>query len=46
LENLRDTRQTIRVWGQMVCGVPDVNGCQIQVNRLEVDGAEVDAYES
>jgi hypothetical protein len=45
LENLRDTGQTIRVSGQLICGLPDVNGCQIQVNRLEIDGAEVDAYE-
>ena len=45
LENRRDTGQTIRVSGQLICGVPDVNGCQIQVNRLEVDGKEVDAYE-
>lgn len=45
LENQRDTEQTIRVSGQLICGVPDVNGCQIQVNHLEIDGADVDAYE-
>jgi hypothetical protein len=38
LENRRDTGQTIRVSGQLICGVPDVNGCQIQVNHIEVDG--------
>jgi len=45
LENRRDTGQTIRVSGQLICGVPDVNGCQIQVNHIEIDGTEVDAYE-
>jgi hypothetical protein len=45
LESRRDTGQTIRVSGHLICGVPDVNGCQIQVNHLEIDGAEVDAYE-
>jgi hypothetical protein len=45
LESRRDTGQTIRVWGDLVCGFPDVNACQIRVRRLEVDGAEVDAYE-
>jgi hypothetical protein len=45
LEKRRDTGQTIRVWGQLVCGFPDVNACQIQVNRIEIDGTEVDAYE-
>jgi hypothetical protein len=45
LESRRDTGQTIRVWGELVCGFPDVNACQIRVRRLEADGAEVDAYE-
>ena len=45
LENRRDTGQTIRVSGQLICGFPDVNGCQIQVNHIEIDGTEVDAYE-
>jgi len=45
LESRRDTGQTIRVWGDLVCGFPDVNACQIRVRRLEADGAEVDAYE-
>jgi len=38
LENWRDTGQIIRVWGQLICGFPDVNACQIQVNRIEVVG--------
>ncbi len=45
LENRRDTGQAIRVSGQLICGVPDVNGCQIQVDQIEIDGTEVDAYE-
>jgi len=45
LESRRDTGQTIRVWGDLVCGLPDVNACQIRVKRLEADGVEVDAYE-
>ena len=45
LESRRDTGHTIRVSGQLVCGFPDVNGCQIRVNHLESDGAEVDPYE-
>jgi hypothetical protein len=35
LQNLRDTGQTIRVSGQLICGVPDVNACQIQVSDIE-----------
>lgn len=45
LENQRDSGQTIRVSGDLVCGVPDVNGCQIQVKRLEVNGVQIDPYE-
>ena len=35
LESYRNSGVTIRVWGQVVCGLPDANGCQIQVRRLE-----------
>jgi len=45
LESLRDTDQIVKVSGQLICGVPDSNGCQIQVNALEVDGMAVDPYE-
>jgi hypothetical protein len=38
LEGLRDTGQTVLVSGQLMCGVPDTNGCQIQVSKLEVEG--------
>jgi putative hemolysin len=35
LEALRDTGTVVRVTGNMVCGVPDVNACQIQVTLIE-----------
>ena len=35
LAGYRNSGTTLRVWGQVLCGVPDANGCQIQVNRLE-----------
>jgi hypothetical protein len=44
LQNLRDTDQLIKISGQLICGLPDQNGCQIQVDYLEVDGMEVDPY--
>jgi hypothetical protein len=45
LESLRDTDQSIKISGELICGVPDSNGCQIQVSYLEVNGTEVDPYE-
>jgi len=36
LEDIRDTCTVIRVWGQMIVGIPDWNGTQIQVERFEV----------
>jgi len=44
LEALRDTDQIIRVSGQLICGVPDSFGCQLQIDRIEVDGEEIDPY--
>jgi putative hemolysin len=38
LEELRDTMTPIRIWGQVTCGVMDVNGCTIDVARLETTG--------
>ena len=35
IEGYRNSGATLRVWGQVFCGVPDANGCQIQVRRLE-----------
>jgi hypothetical protein len=45
LESLRDTDQIIKISGELICGVPDSNGCQIRVGYLEVNGIEVDPYE-
>ncbi len=36
LESLRDTETVIRVWGEVLAGIPDWNGTQIQVSRFEV----------
>jgi hypothetical protein len=36
LEGLRDTETVIRVWGELMAGIPDWNGTQIQVSRFEV----------
>jgi hypothetical protein len=44
LEAQRDTDQIIRVSGQLICGVPDSFGCQLQIDRIEVDGEEIDPY--
>jgi len=35
LESLRDTGTVIRVWGEVIAGIPDWNGTQIQVSRFE-----------
>jgi hypothetical protein len=35
LEGLRDTGTPVRVWGRLTCGVPDVNGVQIEVIALD-----------
>jgi hypothetical protein len=45
LEARRDSGSEIQVWGEMICGVPDVNGCQIQVERIEENGIGVSPYE-
>ena len=45
LERLRDTDQIINVFGELICGVPDSNGCQIQVSAIEVNGTAVDPYQ-
>jgi hypothetical protein len=36
LESLRDTGTVVRVWGQVVAGVMDGNGTQVQVERFEI----------
>lgn len=35
IETLRDSGETIRVWGELLTGVPDVNGSRIQAARIE-----------
>jgi hypothetical protein len=45
LASLRDTGEPVGVSGQLICGVPDSNGCQIQVSALEVNGTVVDPYQ-
>jgi putative hemolysin len=35
LESARESLAPVRVWGQVTCGVPDENGCQIDVTRIE-----------
>jgi hypothetical protein len=44
LESLRASDQVVKVSGELICGVPDSNGCQIQVHSLEVNGKAVDPY--
>lgn len=44
LKGLRDSGKLVEVWGELLCGVPDVNGCQVQVARMQADGEEVDPY--
>jgi hypothetical protein len=36
LEALRDTQTVIRVWGEIVAGLPDWNGTQISVEHFEI----------
>jgi putative hemolysin len=38
LEELRNTMTPIRIWGEVACGVMDVNGCTIDVTRIEITG--------
>jgi putative hemolysin len=35
LESLRDTGRAFRIWGELTAGVPDANGTQIVVTRIE-----------
>jgi len=36
LDSLRDTEAIIQVWGELMTGIPDVNGSRIQVARIEI----------
>ena len=35
LEQVRDMLVLVCVWGGLTCGVPDTNGCRIEVTRIE-----------
>ncbi len=35
IEALRDTGTVVSIFGELTCGVPDVNGCQIRVSYVE-----------
>jgi len=36
IEGLRDTGTRIRVWGELMTGIPDVNGSRIQAERIQL----------
>ena len=38
IEALRDTGKIIHIYGKLFSNVPDYNGSQVQVNRIEVEG--------
>jgi hypothetical protein len=38
LQIVRDTLTPVQIWGTLICGVPDVNGCQLDVTRLLLVG--------
>jgi putative hemolysin len=38
LRDKTDPGKNAHFWGRLVCGVPDVSGCQLKVERLRVDG--------
>ncbi|MFN2108800.1 MAG: hypothetical protein ACK2UI_04000, partial [Anaerolineae bacterium] len=37
IEALRDSNQQVHIWGTLIEDVPDFNGAQIDVQRLEVE---------
>ncbi|TKJ29240.1 MAG: hypothetical protein CEE40_08935 [Chloroflexi bacterium B3_Chlor] len=40
LEDFRDTSATIRIWGEIQCGIPDTMGCSIRVERCQLVSEE------
>lgn len=36
LNSIRDSGTQVKVWGELLAGIPDVNGTQIQVVRMDV----------
>jgi len=41
LESLATNEAQVKVWGDLITGVPDVNGSRIQINKVEVLGEVV-----
>jgi hypothetical protein len=37
IQALRDSGKIVHLWGTLLSNVPDVNGSQIQVDRIEVE---------
>lgn len=37
IETLRDSGKIVHLWGTLLSNVPDVNGSQVQVDRIEVE---------
>jgi hypothetical protein len=44
--SLRDNGTIVRIWGQVMCGVPDAGGCHIEVYRIEADGEDFEILPS
>lgn len=38
LRDKSDPGKNVHFWGQLICDVPDVNGCQLYVDKLLIDG--------
>ena len=45
IEALRDSGKVVHLYGTLLSNVPDYNGSQILVTRIEIDGTEVDIFE-
>jgi putative hemolysin len=35
---LRESGEMLRIWGEVMCGVPDAGGCRIEVDKIESGG--------
>lgn len=38
IASLRGSGELMRIWGEVMCGVPDAGGCHIEVYRIETGG--------
>ncbi len=38
IASLHGSGKTVRIWGDVSCGVPDAGGCHIEASRIEVEG--------